>query len=93
MGEVSDLSRGDQAKRCESLMGFCPSGVCAVTWNANGLLGKIDDLREFISRTKPDILLIQETRLAAADNITVPNYTLYSTPSRTYRRCRGTAIL
>ncbi|GBM09469.1 putative RNA-directed DNA polymerase from transposon X-element [Araneus ventricosus] len=74
-------------------MGFCPSGVCAVTWNANGLLGKIDDLREFISRTKPDILLIQGSRLAAADNITVPNYTLYSTPSRTYRRCRGTAIL
>ncbi|GBL79068.1 putative RNA-directed DNA polymerase from transposon X-element [Araneus ventricosus] len=74
-------------------MGFCPSGVCAVTWNANGLLGKIDDLREFISRTKPDILLIQETWLAAADNSTVPNYTLYSTPSRTYRRCRGTAIL
>ncbi|GBM95997.1 hypothetical protein AVEN_271384-1 [Araneus ventricosus] len=76
-------------------MGFSPTGLCAITWNANGLLGKVDDLREFIGRVKPDIILLQEIRLSGADSIAIPNYTFYSTPTRTgyRRRCRGTAIL
>ncbi|GBM85751.1 RNA-directed DNA polymerase from mobile element jockey [Araneus ventricosus] len=70
-------------------MGFCPSGVSVVSWNANGLLGKIDDLREFLNREKPDVVLLQETKVGATDRIAIPNYT----PSRTHYQRRGTAVL
>ncbi|GBM43177.1 hypothetical protein AVEN_50101-1 [Araneus ventricosus] len=93
MREIHDFNRGAYAPHYDTLMGLCPSCFYASTWNANGLLGKVDDLREFDTRIKPDILLMQETRLRAADRITVSNYTLYSPPSRTHRRSRGTAIL
>ncbi|GBM68873.1 RNA-directed DNA polymerase from mobile element jockey [Araneus ventricosus] len=68
-------------------------GIVVYTWNANGLYGKVNDLREFVSRKNPDIVLIQETHLSGLDRCYFPNYTFYSTPSRTHYKRRGTAVL
>ncbi|GBN28315.1 putative RNA-directed DNA polymerase from transposon X-element [Araneus ventricosus] len=69
------------------------TGIVVYTWNANGLYGKVNDLREFLSRKNPDIVLIQETHLSGLDRCYFPNYTFYSTLSRTHYKRRGTAVL
>ncbi|GBN66664.1 hypothetical protein AVEN_215283-1 [Araneus ventricosus] len=62
--------------------------IATCTWNANEVIGKISDLRKFINIRKPEIMLIQETHRIGTDKIYIPNYTFYSTPSRTGRRMR-----
>lgn len=58
-------------------------GIATCTWNANELIGKIPDLREFINIHKTEVMLIQETHLIGTDKIYILNYTFYSTPSHT----------
>ena len=48
-----------------------------ITWNANSLLPKLEELREFLARRKPDVLLLSETWLRANNNVRLPNYAFY----------------
>ncbi|GBM89007.1 hypothetical protein AVEN_51211-1 [Araneus ventricosus] len=54
---------------------------------------KINDLRELLSRNKPDIVLLQETHFSGIDKLYFPNYIFYTTLSRTLFRRRGTGII
>lgn len=40
-----------------------PSGLIICTWNANSIPTKIDKLRHFVDKHKPDVILVQETKL------------------------------
>ncbi|GFW38246.1 probable RNA-directed DNA polymerase from transposon BS [Trichonephila clavipes] len=54
-----------------------PIGLSLCSWNANGLLGKLAELKIFIEKYSPDLLLIQETHLRPSHNINIANYTCY----------------
>ncbi|GIY04742.1 putative RNA-directed DNA polymerase from transposon X-element [Caerostris extrusa] len=57
-----------------------PTKLTICTWNANGLLAKIDELKHFLETYSPDILLIQETHLRPGTRSPqVANYTFYRT--------------
>ncbi|KAF8785184.1 putative RNA-directed DNA polymerase like protein [Argiope bruennichi] len=51
-----------------------------------------DIFEDFAERIKPDIIAVQETHLRPTDRLKIPNYSFYSTPSRTGRGIRGTGI-
>ncbi|GBO35734.1 hypothetical protein AVEN_5245-1 [Araneus ventricosus] len=68
-------------------------GVVVYSCNANGLINKVADLREFLARTNSDVVLLQETHLSGVDKCLFANYVFYSTLSRTHFRRRGTGIL
>src|SRR4051794_29065731 len=67
-----------------------PKSLQIVYWNANGLLGKLDELVEFALRLAPDVMLVQETHLRANKSVKIPNYTGYRT-DRALGRGGGTA--
>ncbi|GFW61862.1 RNA-directed DNA polymerase from mobile element jockey [Trichonephila clavipes] len=54
-----------------------PIGLSLCSWNANGLLRKYAELRIFIEKHSPDILLIQETHLRPSHNFNIANYTCH----------------
>ena len=68
-----------------------------VSWNCNGLAGRILELREFVKEHNPDILMLQETHLDQSKSCKIPNYTIFRNdfinpnPS-SIRNIRGTAI-
>ncbi|GBN11279.1 RNA-directed DNA polymerase from mobile element jockey [Araneus ventricosus] len=53
------------------------SGLCICFCNANGLTHKIHDLRTFVDEKKPDLLLLQETKIKNSFSPYLPNYTFY----------------
>ncbi|GFW28579.1 probable RNA-directed DNA polymerase from transposon X-element [Trichonephila clavipes] len=71
-------------------------GLRITSWNANGVKSRIVELRDFIDKHSPDIVLIQETHLGPGDTLHIPNFTTYRndrpTPPNQYRR-GGTALL
>ena len=44
------------------------------TWNANGLISRISEVKEFINRQKIDIFIINDTRLKETTKIKFKNY-------------------
>ncbi|GFW54502.1 probable RNA-directed DNA polymerase from transposon X-element [Trichonephila clavipes] len=74
-----------------------PIGLSLCSWNANGLLSKLTELKIFIEQHSPDLILIQETHLRPSHNINIANYTCYRndrpTSSDNNRAFGGTLIL
>ncbi|GFV49259.1 putative RNA-directed DNA polymerase from transposon X-element [Trichonephila clavipes] len=72
-----------------------PIGLSLCSWNANGLLRKYAELRIFIEKHSPDILLIQETHLRPSHNFNIANYTCHRNDriSDGARTAGGTLIL
>ncbi|GFX44622.1 hypothetical protein TNCV_2637851 [Trichonephila clavipes] len=72
-----------------------PIGLSLCSWNANGLLRKYAELRIFIEKHSPDILLIQETHLRPSHNLNIANYTCHRNDriSGGPRTAGGTLIL
>ncbi|GFU49573.1 probable RNA-directed DNA polymerase from transposon X-element [Trichonephila clavipes] len=71
-------------------------GLRITSWNANGVNLRIVELRDFIDKHSPDIVLIQETHLGLGDTLHIPNFTTYRTDRPTppnQKRRGGTAIL
>ncbi|GFU75268.1 probable RNA-directed DNA polymerase from transposon X-element [Trichonephila clavipes] len=70
-------------------------GLSLCSWNANGLLRKIAELRIFIEKHSPDIFLIQETHLRPSHNFNIANYTCHRNDriSDGPRTAGGTLIL
>ncbi|GFV68770.1 hypothetical protein TNCV_694381 [Trichonephila clavipes] len=52
-------------------------GLSLCSWNANGLLSKINEFKLFVEKYSPDIILVQETKLRPMHNIRIANYTCY----------------
>ncbi|GFV24461.1 probable RNA-directed DNA polymerase from transposon X-element [Trichonephila clavipes] len=52
-------------------------GLSLCSWNAKGILSKINEFKLFVEKYSPDIILIQETKLRPIHNIRVANYTCY----------------
>lgn len=69
--------------------------VYIVSWNCNGIQGRLDEFKEFIKEHTPDLILLQETHLRPANPLKIPNYDIirndYPILSRG-RAIRGTAI-
>ncbi|GFW46069.1 probable RNA-directed DNA polymerase from transposon X-element [Trichonephila clavipes] len=74
-----------------------PIGLSLCSWNANGILSKLTELKVFIEQHSPDLILIQETHLRPSHNINIANYTCYRndrpTSSDNNRAFGGTLIL
>ncbi|GFV38220.1 hypothetical protein TNCV_4792061 [Trichonephila clavipes] len=52
-----------------------PIGLSLCSWNANGLLRKYAELRIFIEKHSPDVLLIQETHLRPSHTTSISQTT------------------
>lgn len=65
-----------------------PFFLSCVSWNCNSILSKILEFRGFVNEHKPDIILLQETRLESGNSFKVYGYTVYRNDND-----RGTAIL
>ncbi|GFX75377.1 probable RNA-directed DNA polymerase from transposon X-element [Trichonephila clavipes] len=77
-------------------MGTSCFGLRIASWNANGVRSRTVELRDFIDKHHPDIILIQETHLGPGDTLNIPNFTTYRNdrPYTTNRCPRGgTAIV
>ncbi|GFT94511.1 nucleic-acid-binding protein from transposon X-element [Trichonephila clavipes] len=72
-----------------------PIGLSLCSWNASGLLRKYAQLRIFIEKHSPDIILIQETHLRPSHNLNIANYTCHRNDriSEGARTAGGTLIL
>lgn len=68
-----------------------PESLQIVFWNANGVSNKRDEIVEFVSHLRPDLLLVQETLLKPTQTVRVPNYTTYRN-DRHQGRKGGTAV-
>ena len=65
------------------------------SWNRNGINSKILELREFIHKHSPDVILLQENYLSPDKSFKIPNYVIirndFINPNSP-RAIRGTAI-
>lgn len=68
-----------------------PHSLEIAYWNANGLVSKQNELREFAERYDLDAILVCETHLRAGDKPRLPNYRFYRN-DRVGARGGGTAI-
>jgi exonuclease III len=64
-----------------------------MTWNGNGILGKLGELKVFLKMHDVDIMLITETKLLKTDKIHIESYNLLREERNTYTRGGGVAIL
>ena len=48
-----------------------------ISWNSASLPSRMGELRELVSRTNPDIVLVQETQLNPTNRVSIPNYSCY----------------
>ena len=64
-----------------------------VTWNANGLLQRALEFKQFILDHCPDIVLVSETHFTSKSFITIPNYKIFSTNHPSGRGHGGSAII
>ncbi|GFT91425.1 putative RNA-directed DNA polymerase from transposon BS [Trichonephila clavipes] len=65
-------------------------------WNANGVRSHVVELREFVDKHHPDLILIQETHLRPGPNFNIPNYTTHRNDrinQNSQHTVGGTAIL
>ncbi|GFR03052.1 hypothetical protein TNCT_336161 [Trichonephila clavata] len=58
-------------------MGYNCFGLRITSWNANGVRSRIVELRDFVDKHNPDLILLQETHLGPGDTLQIPNYTTY----------------
>lgn len=74
-----------------------PRGMCrfnVVTYNINGVRGKVPDLRLMMEQLKVDIIGIQETLLSEVDRqLRIPGYMCYSACGARCQTQRGVALL
>lgn len=68
------------------------SPLSIITWNADGLTNRTDELRYLLSHLQPFAVLLQETNWKAGAPLSFPGYTVVSSPRPTGRG-GGTAIL
>lgn len=67
--------------------------LVVMTWNANGLSGRITELKNFLTENNIDVILIQESRLRNKVNHNIPNYHMYyNNRQNSSTRWGGTAI-
>ncbi|GFT03007.1 probable RNA-directed DNA polymerase from transposon X-element [Trichonephila clavipes] len=77
-------------------MGTSCFGLRIASWNANGVKSRTIELRDFIDKHHPELILIQETHLGPGDTLNIPNFTTYRNdrPYATNKSPRGgTAII
>ncbi|GBL56895.1 hypothetical protein AVEN_233912-1 [Araneus ventricosus] len=67
-------------------------GLAICYWNACGITGKMHDFRTFVDEHKPDLLLLQETKLKNNKNIYLPSYLLYRNDESQNPASCGTSI-
>ncbi|GFW16142.1 nucleic-acid-binding protein from transposon X-element [Trichonephila clavipes] len=63
-----------------------------VSWNADGIQHKIQELENYINDNSPDIIALQETNLRPCIDLNIPNYSTHRNDRLTHRG-GGTAIL
>ncbi|CAH1384245.1 unnamed protein product [Tenebrio molitor] len=63
------------------------------TWNANGIINKIDETKTFLMTEKIDIMIINETKLTSSDKLYFNNYKTYRQDRPTNTRAGGVAII
>ncbi|GFY77427.1 hypothetical protein TNIN_141661 [Trichonephila inaurata madagascariensis] len=49
-------------------------GLSIFSWNADGVRSRIVEIRDFVDKHSPDILLLQETHLRPEHSFKIPNY-------------------
>ncbi|GFY46740.1 putative RNA-directed DNA polymerase from transposon X-element [Trichonephila inaurata madagascariensis] len=54
-------------------------GLSIFSWNADGVRSRIVEIRDFVDKHSPDILLLQETHLRPEHSFKIPNYICYRT--------------
>lgn len=64
-----------------------------VTWNANGLKGRLGELEIFLNDQQVDIALISETHLTTRDCLRLRGYSTYHTPHPDGGAHGGSAII
>lgn len=69
-----------------------PKHFSILTWNANSLRKRKDELVQFLHDNNVGVVLVQETLLKPGMSFQIPNYSLYRN-DRERRRGGGTAIL
>ncbi|GFR25622.1 RNA-directed DNA polymerase from mobile element jockey [Trichonephila clavata] len=77
-------------------MGYNCFELRITSWNANGVRSRIVELRDFIDKHNPDLILLQETHLGSGDTLQIPNFTTYRNDRLTLPTQNpkgGTAIL
>ncbi|GFV28089.1 probable RNA-directed DNA polymerase from transposon X-element [Trichonephila clavipes] len=52
-------------------------GLTIFSWNADGVRSRIVEMRDFIDKHAPDLLLLQETHLRPEHSFSIPNYVCY----------------
>ncbi|GFX68375.1 probable RNA-directed DNA polymerase from transposon X-element [Trichonephila clavipes] len=70
-------------------------GLSIFSWNADGVRSRIVEIRDFIDKHAPDLLLLQETHLRPEHSFSIPNYICYRNDRTNSARGwgGGTAIL
>ncbi|GFW38662.1 nucleic-acid-binding protein from transposon X-element [Trichonephila clavipes] len=63
-----------------------------VSWNADGIQHRIQELENYINDNSPDIIAFQETNLRPCIDLNIPNYSTHRNDRLTHRG-GGTAIL
>lgn len=64
-----------------------------VTWNANGLTDRRQELQTFLEMEKIDIALVSETRLTSKSHIAINNYKIYTTNHPSGNSHGGSAVI
>ena len=71
-------ARGGRSRRAKNrryrLNRSARSRLVIMSWNAEGLRTKQQELQRWLSATKPDVVAIQEAQLAANKNQSIPGY-------------------
>lgn len=65
-------------------MPFCFSSVGVLSWNANGLANRVNQLRELVERSPVDLILVQEVIVTSSRRFMIANYNLFFTPRPIY---------
>ncbi|GFV85374.1 probable RNA-directed DNA polymerase from transposon BS [Trichonephila clavipes] len=93
----TDQTEGEKAiELCELLgINFNPlhrDKLHIVSWNADGIQHRIQELENYINDNSPDIIALQETNLRPCIDLNIPNYSTHRNDRLTHRG-GGTAIL
>ncbi|GFU19954.1 putative RNA-directed DNA polymerase from transposon X-element [Trichonephila clavipes] len=91
---LKDLQSPKSSVNCSELI-FNPlhrDKLHIVSWNADGIQHKIEELENYINDNSPDIIALQETFLRPCIDLNIPNYSTHRN-DRLSHRGGGTAIL
>lgn len=64
-----------------------------ITWNAAGIIPKLDELELFIQQNNIDIVLLSETHLIESDSIHINGFDIYSANHPSNNRRGGSALI